>query len=150
MRHLVPQFIDVKDKIIFGLSFSDLVFVIGGFGGSFVIWYILSHNFPSMPFIIGLLFSSPPLIFGLALAYVEINKRPFIKYLESMFYYFISPKKYNWQKKQNQQVSTTFEDTDKKIQSNIDETLKRMTNKDDFKKRRKLKNLAVKLDMNLN
>jgi len=89
MQYQVPQFIDVEDKIFGPLTLKQFVYVGGGVGLGFVLYKFL----PS--------FIAYPLIgaeggLAIALAFVEVNKKPFINVLESAFMYIIHARLYLW------------------------------------------------------
>jgi hypothetical protein len=89
MQFQVPQFIEVEDKIVGPLTFKQFVFVAGGLGFAYVLWRVLP------------LFAAAPLIVGVlglaaALAFMQVNGRPFLLALENAFYYVLHPKLYLW------------------------------------------------------
>ena len=83
MRHEVPQFIDIEDKILGPFTFMQGLYLLGGFFGAFIIYYLIGRVFPEAGFIIKTVPGIPILAFGLALAFLKINEQPFIKYLEA-------------------------------------------------------------------
>lgn len=89
MQFQVPQFIEVEDKIVGPLTFKQFVFIAGGLGTAYVLWRILPV-FAAAPLIIGVLG------FAAALAFFQVNGRPFILALEHAFYYLTHPKLYLW------------------------------------------------------
>lgn len=89
MQFQVPQFIEVEDKIVGPLTFKQFVFIAGGLGMAYVFWRILP------------LVAAAPLIVSVlglaaALAFFQVNGRPFILALENAFYYILHPKLYLW------------------------------------------------------
>ena len=101
MQFQVPQFIEVEDKIFGPLTFKQFIYMLGGAGGAYLIW----RAFP--------LIVAGPLIlsvaaFAMALAFFQVNGRPFILALESAFYYYIHSKLYLWnnEKKQTRASAT--------------------------------------------
>ncbi|PID83205.1 hypothetical protein CSB11_02570 [Candidatus Campbellbacteria bacterium] len=102
MRYEVPQFIDIEDKIFGPLTFKQALYIAGSAGLSFMIYYGIEKFVPvDLGGIVKLIFASPPLAIGLAFAFIKVNKRPFIKYVEALFYFFVKPKRYVWSKKQH-------------------------------------------------
>lgn len=89
MQFQVPQFIEVEDKIVGPLTFKQFVFIAGGLGMAYVFSRILPL-FAAAPLIVGILG------FAAALAFMQINGRPFLLALENGFYYFLHPKLYLW------------------------------------------------------
>ena len=89
MQFQVPQFIEVEDKIFGPLTFKQFIYLIGGAGACYLLWRVL-------PPLIAL-----PLIliiggFAVALAFLQLNGRPFILAVESGFYFIIHSKLYLW------------------------------------------------------
>ena len=89
MQFQVPQFIEVEDKIVGPLTFKQFVFIAGGLGMAYVVFRILPLILAA-PLIVAILG------FAAALAFLEINGRPFLLALENGFYYFLHPKLYLW------------------------------------------------------
>ena len=99
MRYEVPQFIDIEDKIFGPLTFRQSIYLAGSVGAAFVIYYGLGRLFPfELPAMFKLVLAAPPVALGIALAFVKVNKRPFINFLEAGFYYTINAKRYIWKK----------------------------------------------------
>ncbi len=143
MRYEVPQFIDIEDKIFGPLTFKQAIYLAGSFGMSFIVFYILGNIFPEMSPLIKIAIASPFMALGVAMAFVKINKRPFIDFLESVFYYSIRSKRYIWKKRVNKDGRKRHrfipEDLKKNNQTAI---IPKVT-------RSKLKDLAWSLDMDL-
>ncbi len=89
MQFQVPQFIEVEDKIVGPLTFKQFVFIAGGLGMAYVLWRVLPL-LAAAPLIVGVLG------FAAALAFFQVNGRPFILALENGFYYILHPKLYLW------------------------------------------------------
>ncbi len=151
MRHEVPQFIDIEDKVFGPLTFLQGLYLIGGFFGAFSVYYITGMLWNSAPFFLKASFGIPILALGIALAFVEINKRKFIKYIEAWFYFLISPKKYIWQKQENKEKREVNLDDDFILPGESNNTSYTIQN-NDYKtknKRSRLKSLAHDLDMDI-
>lgn len=91
MQFQVPQFIEVEDKIVGPFTFKQLIYLIGGVGGI----YILKKSLPAMlayPLMMALA------IFTWALIFYKFNDRPFILALQSWVKYQLSGKLYLWNK----------------------------------------------------
>ncbi|MCD8495133.1 MAG: PrgI family protein [Candidatus Pacebacteria bacterium] len=91
MRYQTPQFINIEDKIFGPLTFRQFVYILGGGGISYLLFRFL-------PGVIAI-----PLIvivagFALALAFYQVNNRPFIYLVQSMIGYVIRDKFYLWRK----------------------------------------------------
>ena len=91
MRHQVPQFIEVKDKIFGPLTFKQFVYLVGAGGFLFL-------SIRMLPLFIALIVALPVVALGLALAFYKVNGMPFIFTLEAAFKYFIGGKLYIWKK----------------------------------------------------
>lgn len=138
MRHEVPQFIDIEDKIFGPLTFKQAIYLAGSAGAAFAIYYMLGKI--GTPVVIRLVFIAPPISLGVALAFVEINKRPFIHFMESSFYFFISAKRYIWKKRDKNAKKTDViytEDSAVRIDKNYIPSISRS----------KIRDLAWTLDM---
>lgn len=106
MRFQVPQFIEVEDKIFGPLTFKQFVYLAGG-GGICVTAYYSLPIFWSI-FVIG-----PVAALSAALAFYKVNGRPFIQFLESLFYFYVRDRFYIWKKSkpvQKQAVRTQAEE----------------------------------------
>ncbi|MFT5359846.1 MAG: hypothetical protein ACI88L_000311 [Candidatus Paceibacteria bacterium] len=91
MRFKVPQFIDIEDKIFGPLTFKQFMYVAGG-AGLIYISYVFFPTYLAIPFII--IFGG----LGFSLAFVEINKKPFIYVMEAYIRYTLDSKIYLWRK----------------------------------------------------
>ena len=88
-RYQVPQFIEVEDKIFGPLTFKQFIYLAGGGGLSLVF-------FTFLPFWLAVIFIIPVAVFAAALAFYEVNGRPFIVVLEHAFGYLLGNKLYLW------------------------------------------------------
>jgi hypothetical protein len=99
MQFQVPQFIEVEDKIFGPLTFKQFIYMGGGLGTAYILWRL----FPS--------YLAAPLAlaavgFTAALAFFQVNGRPFIVGVESAFYYFLRGKLYLWNNARKTQNAT--------------------------------------------
>jgi hypothetical protein len=99
MQFQVPQFIEVEDKIFGPLTFKQFIYMGGGLGTAYILWRL----FPS--------YLAAPLAlavigFAAALAFFQVNGRPFIVNVESAFYYFFRGKLYLWNNARKTQNAT--------------------------------------------
>ncbi len=140
MRYEVPQFIDIEDKLFGPFSFKQAVYVIGGGGGAFAIFRILTMLFPWMPIPLVLTVAVLPLAFGAALAFVKINRRPFIKFLEAYLRYLMGSKRYIWKKSARKKQTIKQKRQEPQPMSVNQEYVPKIN-------RSKLKDLALSLDM---
>lgn len=90
MQFRVPQFIDVEDKIFGPLTLKQFAYVLGAGGFAFVIWTFIPIK------IVAIILILPISGLFLALAFIKINNRPFIDFLESGLTYFTSSRIYTW------------------------------------------------------
>lgn len=90
-RYQVPQFIEFESKVIGPFSVRQFAYMLGGIGGSYIL-YILFGVFP------GILFIIPLLVLSFSLAFVTWNGRNFIDVLSSAFSYAFKKKLYIWKK----------------------------------------------------
>ncbi len=91
MRFEVPQFIEIEDKIFGPFTWRQFVYLLGGAGAAFMLYAVL-------PFAIFLLAAAPIVALAAALAFYQVNNRPFIIVVEACFNYFTGARLYLWQK----------------------------------------------------
>lgn len=91
MRYLVPQFIEIEDKLFGPLTFKQFVYTVGslGFAGAMFAVYGI---------VVAVLLGTPVVVIGLALAFYKVNDRPSILMFESMINYIVKKKLYLWKK----------------------------------------------------
>lgn len=92
MRFQVPQFIEIEDKIFGPLTIKQFIYIVGGFGLSFIL-------FRSLPLFISIILIVAVLGFSFALAFYQVNNKPLIYVIQSAVGYFFSSKLYLWRKK---------------------------------------------------
>ncbi len=97
MRFQVPQFIEIEDKIFGPLSFKQFIYVVGG-GGFIVLCFVYLATF------LAILLAIPIGVLSGALAFYQVNKRPFIVTVEAAFRHFLKNKIYVWKKKENRGI----------------------------------------------
>lgn len=98
-RYQVPQFIEFESKIIGPFSLRQFSYMLGGIGGTYIL-YILLGVFP------GILLIVPLLTLSFSLAFVTWNGRKFIDVLSSAFLYFFKKKLYIWNKVDKEVVAS--------------------------------------------
>ena len=91
MRFQIPQFIEIEDKIFGPLTLKQFLYVVGSAGMVVVLWRTL-------PIYLAILFGLPIAVFGIALAFYRINRKPFIFTVEAAVRYYWGPKLYVWRK----------------------------------------------------
>ncbi len=91
MRYQVPQFIEFDSKIIGPLTFKQFIYILGGIGGTYIIYKI----FGIFPGILLML-----VLWALAgsLAFVKVNNKSFVDVLAAGFSYMTRSKLYIWKK----------------------------------------------------
>lgn len=92
MRFQVPQFIEVEDKIFGPLTIKQFVYLAGGAGLSFVVFRFL-------PLIVAVILITIVMAVSLAMAFYQVNNKPFIFLVQNAFGYFFANKLYLWKKK---------------------------------------------------
>jgi hypothetical protein len=92
MRYQVPQFIEVEDKIFGPLTLKQFIYLAGG-GGLCLVFVTMLPLWLAIP--LGL----PVVALALALAFYEVNGRPFVNAIEHAFLYFFGSKLYLWKQK---------------------------------------------------
>ncbi len=98
MQFKVPQFIEMEDKIVGPFTLKQFLYLAGGTGVLFVLWFILRLG----AFIIAAI---PVGAASLLLAFRKVNGRPFISFLGSFFKYLSKPKIYLWRRNNNNNFS---------------------------------------------
>ncbi|MBC7837008.1 PrgI family protein [Acetobacteraceae bacterium] len=98
MQYQVPQFIEVEDKIFGPLTLRQFIYLAGG-GGLCLLFFSL------LPFWLMLILALPVMGFSAALAFYQINGRPFIIALEHAFSYFFGSKLYLWKQRQEKNTA---------------------------------------------
>ena len=91
MRYQVPQFIEFDSKIIGPLTFKQFIYILGGTGGTYIIYKIFGI-FPGILLML-VLWS----LTG-ALAFVKVNNKSFVDVLAAGFSYMVKSKLYIWKK----------------------------------------------------
>ena len=144
MRHKVPQFIDIEDKIFGPLSFRQAIYIAGSVGGGFAIFVGLEKFVPILPTIVRFSLAVFPLALGGALAFLKVNKRPFVHFLESFFIYTFKPKRYVWKKKEktNGDIRRVNHNMKKNIVTVDEQYIPKIS-------RSKIRDLAWSLDMDI-
>jgi len=93
MEFNVPQFLDIEDKVIGPLTLKQFGYLAGAGGVCFLIYSLVPN------FVLFILLSIPVFLFGVALAFLRINGRPFINLIISFIVYMTKPKLFIWRKK---------------------------------------------------
>lgn len=93
MQYQVPQFIEVEDKIFGPLTLKQFIYLAGGGGLCLALFTLL-------PIYFALLFGLPVMAFSLALAFYQVNGRPFVLAIEHAAKYFFGGKLYLWKQRE--------------------------------------------------
>lgn len=91
MQFQVPQFLEVEDKLFGFLTLKQFLFVAGGAAIAYLVYTFLP-GWISSPII------TLVIPFALALAFVKVNTKPFIFFVEAVLRYIFSPRLYIWKK----------------------------------------------------
>jgi len=92
MQFNIPQFIEIRDKIIGPLTMRQFLYMLIGVGALVAIWFFAELW-------LFLIIAIPILLFCLMLAFYKFNGRPFIFFVGSVINYLIKPKLYLWKRK---------------------------------------------------
>ena len=133
MRYQVPQFIEFESKIIGPLTFKQFIYLLGGTGGTYILFKIFGI-FPGILFIIALW------VLAGSLAFVKINNKDFVDILAAWFSYFTKSKLYIWKKVDKPVTAEEIKEETKTADSFLAPSLSQS----------KLKDLAWSLDVNKN
>jgi len=88
-QYQVPQFIEIEDKIFGPLTLKQFLYLAGG-GGLCLVFFTLLPLWLAIPLML------PVIGFAAALAFYQVNGRPFIMAVEHAFSYFFGNKLYLW------------------------------------------------------
>ncbi len=99
MQFIVPQFIDVEDKVIGPFSFKQFLYLAGGAGLAFALFKLL-------PTILGLPLGLAVVAISLALTFFKVNGKPFIFVLQAFIFYALQSKLYIWRQQRKKEEKT--------------------------------------------
>ncbi len=129
MRFMVPQFVDVEDKILGPLTLKQGIYILGGVG-------ITVGIYIKFGFFWAVVVGAPILLLAFLLAFVKVQGRPFVYTMSSALFYFSKNKLYLWKKMPKKK---DFKVEEKEEPNNPQPTDMRITQS-------RLKNLAIQLD----
>ncbi len=92
MQFNVPQFIEIKDKIIGPLTMRQFLYILAVVAALGGLWFFIELW-------LFIIITIPIAIFCLMLAFYKFNGRPFIYFVGSVINYLIKPKLYLWKRK---------------------------------------------------
>lgn len=137
MQFKVPQFLDIEDKAIGPLTWSQLAWCVGAVSCMYLGFRFTDSN------ILGFTFGAVPSFIFLALAFIKINNRPFLDMIQNAIMYYLNNNLYIWRSKSSK--INTIEDTLKKIEERKVLAVEQKE-KDKNKKIIDIKGLAKRLD----
>lgn len=93
MRFKVPRHIEYESKIVYSLTFKQLLYLAGGAVIIFFLYFIIP--------VFGLFLLLSIIIAGLSLslAFVNVGTQSFPEYISGLFYFSTSSRTYLWEKK---------------------------------------------------
>ncbi len=91
MQFIVPQFIDIEDKVIGPFTFKQFMYLAGGAGLAFTLYKLLPV-FIALPIAIGIV------VLAIALTFYKVNGKPFVFTLQAFIFYAFQSKLYIWKK----------------------------------------------------
>ena len=89
MQFIVPQFIDIEDKVIGPLTFKQFMYLAGGAGLAFAVYKLVPRIF-SIPIALAIV------VLAVALTFFKVNGKPFIFTMQAFVSYFFQSKLYIW------------------------------------------------------
>ncbi|OGB74280.1 hypothetical protein A2V68_00755 [candidate division Kazan bacterium RBG_13_50_9] len=90
----IPQNIDKEDKLVGPLTLKQFLYLLGGAALAFIAYQYYTQGY--LFFIEFLLIAFLLMGLAAALAFLQINGRPFIIFLGNTLLYFLSPKRMFW------------------------------------------------------
>jgi len=91
MQFIVPQFIDIEDKVIGPLTFKQFMYLAGGAGIAYALYRLIPPVI-SIPLALGVVGLS------IALTFLKVNGKPFVFTLQAFISYVTQSKLYIWKK----------------------------------------------------
>lgn len=115
MRFRVPKYINIEDKIFGPFTFKQFVYLVGGAGLCVIVYWLAPTiiAIPAVLFIIG---------FSLALAFWDLNGKPFLFTVRAAFSYLTSARMYTWKHRKHEEKS------EKQINKELKQIEKSMAN----------------------
>lgn len=107
MQFIVPQFIDIEDKVIGPFTFKQFMYMAGGLGLAFAVYKILPV-FISVPIALGIV------VLAIMLTFYKMNGKPFVFTLQSFIYFIFQSKLYIWKKLPSKEKEKVVNNSDTK------------------------------------
>jgi len=92
MQFVIPQFIDVEDKIVGPITLKQFLFLLGVALVLFFLWYLFKLWFV-------ILLGTPIVALAVALVLGKVDGRPLPGFLKAWLSYQVNPRFYIWKKK---------------------------------------------------
>lgn len=92
MHYNVPQFIDIEDRIVGPLTAKQLLWLFGLAAALFLMWFMIDNK---VYFFVAAI---PVTLLFIALAFYRPYGFPLSKFIGSMFFFFVKPKVYIWER----------------------------------------------------
>ena len=92
MQFVIPQFIDVEDKIIGPITLRQFLFLLGVALFLFFLWYLFKLWFV-------VVIGAPVVLLAIALVMGKVDGRPLSGFLKAWLNYQVNPRFYIWKKK---------------------------------------------------
>lgn len=108
MQFIVPQFIDIEDKVIGPFTFKQFMYMAGGLGLAFTIYKLLPP-FISVPIALGVV------VLAVMLTFYKVNGKPFVFTLQSFIYFIFQSKLYIWKKVPEKQSENKKPQVEEKV-----------------------------------
>jgi len=100
MQVKVPKFIDIEDRVVFGLTWKQVLSLGAGIGAAF---FFLTFFASVIAFPLALIAVAS----GAAFAFAKVNERPFKAYVQALWRYYMNPQRYFWKKERPRAVIET-------------------------------------------
>lgn len=91
-QFLVPQFIEVEDKIFGPLTLKQFIYLLGAGGIAFILYALL-------PFIFFIIVATPIVGFLLAITFYKKDNQPFLQIVANALSFFTKPRLFLWKKR---------------------------------------------------
>ena len=99
MQFQVPKYIDIEDKVFGPLTFKQFVYLLGGAGLAVIILWLVPITIIAIPLM------GVAIVFSLALAFYEVNGKPFIYIVQAALNYATNPRTYIWKQRDHEDMS---------------------------------------------
>src|SRR3989344_9091806 len=97
MKFQLPQFIETETKLVGPFTLKQFLWIAGGCSLSFLVFITIGGTFAIFLIV-------PIALISLAFAFLKINDVPLVNYLAYFLSYSFNPKKYTYQKKQDENI----------------------------------------------